>query len=279
MAGGIEFTKMQGVGNDFVLVDGSRYRDVDWARFAIEVCPRRTSVGADGVLVVDRSDTADLSMRMYNPDGTPDVCGNGMRCAARYWSDHGGGGGAHSLTIETRAGIRTAVSEGEGRDWTVDMGVPRFSPADIPMRVDSERVVDFPLEAAGRTIAATALSTGTTHTVLFVDDLPADEEFAAVSSALEHHPLFPERTSVMWTRVAEPSRLELRIWERGAGETWGCGTGACAAAAAAMVRGEARGRVRVESKGGVLLVEWIEGGPITLSGPADYVYSGVWPGP
>src|SRR5687767_14617519 len=144
MADGLRFTKMQGVGNDFVLVDGRGHPERNWARLAVEVCARHTGIGADGLLVVDDSDSADVLMRMFNPDGTPDVCGNGMRCVSRFVTDDGRrmteSAIPTTLTIETLAGIRTAWVEADsgGSVWTVDMGEPRFRPGEIPMLADSE---------------------------------------------------------------------------------------------------------------------------------------------
>jgi diaminopimelate epimerase len=295
---------MQGVGNDFVLVDGRAQSRDDWPALAHLMCRRHTGIGADGLLVVDHSDTADILMRMFNPDGTPDVCGNGMRCVARYVTDSrrrttddekretnsqiAERPNARmperpalptTLTLETLAGVRTACvgPESGGTHWSVDMGEPQFDPKQIPMRVDSERVMDFRLAVHGERIPLTALSTGTTHSIVFVDEMPDDEEFIRLSPAIEHHPLFPERTSVMWTQVEDSGGLQIRIWERGAGETWGCGTGSCAAAVAAILHGFVRSPVCVRSKGGELTVEWEAPGPMRLTGPAEYVYTGFWP--
>lgn len=278
----IPFTKMQGVGNDFVVVDGRRNSDLDWSTLAIEICDRRFGVGADGLLVLENSRTADLLMRMYNPDGTPDVCGNGLRCVARYAVERG----IHArdtLRIATLAGLRPAQmhrgADGRIVAVTVGMGEPRFDPISIPMRVALEQVVDYPLELlSGQTLPITALSTGTTHSVVFVDQLPDDALFSAISPQVEMHALFPERTSLMWCQVESPSRVRLRIWERGAGETWGCGTGACAAAVAAVQHGyvKAGEAVTVASRGGELHVRWREGEPIEMTGPAEYVFEGVY---
>ena len=303
MANALRFVKMQGVGNDFVVVDGVEYPGRDWARLAVEVCRRHTGIGGDGLLVVDNSDSADVLMRMFNPDGTPDVCGNGMRCVARYvaekrktknekrklqsaFHNHSGTpipntqrpNDRTTLTMETLAGIRVARMVGDsGEVWAVDMGEPRFRAEEVPILVDSERIVDFPVEVLGERIPITSLSTGTTHSVILVDELPADDRFLPLSAALEHHPLFPERTSVLWAREADSGTLELRIWERGAGETWGCGTGACAAAVASIIRGVARSPVTVRSKGGSLTVGWRAGESMLLTGPAEFVYEGTWP--
>jgi diaminopimelate epimerase len=289
----IPFVKMQGVGNDFVVLDARALPPLDWPAIAVAACSRHTGIGADGLLVIDRSLTADVLMRMFNPDGTPDVCGNGMRCVARYVADRKvtldpnpptTGDSVPkpltplSLTIETLAGIRSAVmvEGGFAERWTVDMGEPLFRPTEIPMIADSERVVDYPIEIHGERILITALSMGTTHSVVFVEELPDDDVFLRFSPALENHPLFPQRTSVMWTEVADSGSLRLRIWERGAGETWGCGTGACAAAVAGILHESVRHPVSVQSRGGTLAVEWNPGESVRLTGPADYVYQGEW---
>jgi diaminopimelate epimerase len=291
----LQFTKMQGVGNDFVLIDGREYRGMDWPGLAIEICDRRFGVGSDGLLVIDHSNIADAAMRMYNPDGTPDFCGNGIRCVARYLAEESLGVGpradppitqsynhaiTHTLNIATLAGVRRTATADPGTDHcsvTVDMGKPRFEPSDIPMLVHAGPVKDYPLEVDGKTVRITSLSTGTAHTILFVGQLPKDEEFLQISPLIEHHPLFPERTSVLWTHVKNSERIDLRIWERGAGETWGCGTGACAAAVAAQLHGYAIHPVAVHSKGGILLIEWESGGSINMTGPAEYVYTGAYP--
>ena len=272
---GIRFTKMQGVGNDFMVVDGLAYPSIDWPALAIRACQRHTGIGADGLLVVDSSDRADVRMRMFNPDGTPDVCGNGMRCVARWAIDHRRAESAKNLTIETLAGIRTAHRPAGSDDWTVEMGAPQFEPAQIPMRADSGPVIDVPITVCEREIRVTAISTGTTHAVVFVDSLPDDDTFFFLSPAIEHHALFPERTSVMWTRLIDSDHSELRILERGAGETWGCGTGACAAAVASILQKRASNPVSVTSKGGILKVDWTSGEEILLTGPAERVFEGV----
>jgi diaminopimelate epimerase len=179
------------------------------------------------------------------------------------------------LTLETLVDVREVTRAGGGL-ITVGMNRPRFEPAAVPALVDAPRLFDYPLEAAGRRWTITALSTGTAHTVLFVDDLPADADFMRWSPAIENHPLFLERTSVMWTRVDGPDRLTLRIWERGAGETWGCGTGACAAAVAAILQGRVRSPVTVASRGGELRIVWEEGEEIRMTGPAEVVYTGAY---
>lgn len=272
------FTKMQGVGNDFVVVDEAEWPGGGWPGRARALCDRRFGVGADGLLVAGSSAVADVRMRMFNPDGTEDMCGNGLRCVVRWASERGRL--SPSGRVETLAGVRdvSVLSSPTGR-FSVDMGVPRFAPADLPMGVAGERVLDFPLMVDGETLAVSVVSTGTTHTVIWVDALPSDERFSRLSPLIEHHPLFPRRTSVLWTQVDGPDTLALRIWERGAGETLGCGTGACAAAVLAHVQGKLEEpTINVVSKGGRLRVVWQgDATPMTLIGPAEVVYTGSWP--
>ncbi len=276
----LEFIKMQGVGNDFVLVDARQRQDLNWSGLAPEICNRRFGVGADGLLVISPSRVADLTMRMYNPDGTPDFCGNGLRCVARYAVER------HlvdkdSLTISTLAGTRSACvsrdDSGVIRSVTVDMGAPRFDPQDVPIKHDGERAVNIPLKVGDREITVTALSTGSTHTVIFLDELPTEPEFQEISPAIENHPAFPERTSVMWCRVESDHRIQMRIWERGAGETWGCGTGSCAAAVAGILLQRTGNEVAIVSRGGELIVRWRPGETIELEGAAETVFQGLYP--
>lgn len=273
---------MQGVGNDFVLLDGKINSGLDYSVLAQKVCDRRFGVGADGLLVVELSNTADAFMRMYNPDGTPDVCGNGLRCVARYMWDHWGyknSETAISLNIETFGNTVEAVVTPNligPPTITVNMGTPKFSPHDIPMTVLGNRVFNFPIEIDNNTFRLTALSTGSTHSVIFQDELPTDTDFLAWSREIESYPLFPERTSIMWAKVESEGKIRLRIWERGAGETWGCGTGACAAGIAAILHGFAKEKVTVVSKGGELTISWREGGAVSMTGPAEYVFAGFY---
>ena len=277
----LRFTKMQGVGNDFIVVDGRRDTALDWSTLSLELCDRHRGIGADGLLVLENTTLADVRMRMFNPDGTPDVCGNGLRCIARYAVERSIVPGDR-LRIATLAGVRDAIinrfPDGSIVSVTVTMGVPHFKPSEIPMLLASDRVIDYSLRLEnGVTLPISALSTGTTHAVTFVDSLPGDVSFRAISREVEEHPLFPDRTSLMWCKVEDAHRLRLRIWERGAGETWGCGTGACAAAVAAI---EKRlvcpgAPVTVASRGGELTISWREGEQIEMTGPAETVYEGT----
>lgn len=255
----LRFTKMQGVGNDFVVVDGRGLLDIQWSGLAREICDRRYGVGSDGLLVVDTAHGADVTMRMFNPDGTPDVCGNGLRCVARFVAEQDALGSAARLRIATIAGVRLCeVASDERGDCrvTVEMGEPRFAPRDIPAIAPGADARNMRLDIEGETVVVDALSTGTAHAVLFSQGPPADADFLRLSPLIERHRLFPERTSIMWTHVVDRRSLHLRIWERGAGETWGCGTGACAAVVAARLRGFVDDTVTVRSNGGELQVTW-----------------------
>ena len=280
----LAFSKMQGVGNDFVVVDGREQKDISWSDAAIALCDRKFGVGADGLLVLDNSESADFAMRMYNPDGSPDVCGNGLRCMARYAAERGIIS-RDEMRIETLVDVRAAQinreANGAFESVTVEMGEPRFAARDIPANLKNpdDRLINFLLPlSAGEALNITALSTGSTHSVHFADDLPDDAAFFRVSPLVENHPVFPERTSLMWCVAESPNRIRMRIWERGAGETWGCGTGACAAAVAAIAQGVAGKRdapLTVASKGGELHILWKTGGGIVMTGPAEWVFDGV----
>lgn len=284
----IPFHKMQGVGNDFVVLDG-RERDEDWSRLAIAMCHRHIGVGADGLLVLTKSSIADIGMTMLNPDGTFDVCGNGLRCLARFayeqkavtYPDSTDALPIRRVTIETLAGVREVLinlsSTGETESVKVNMGLPYFEPTAIPALLENPLDTLLPL-ANGESLRISALSTGSTHAVALCPSLPDDATFFRISPQVENHPLFPERTSLMWCTPGLENRIDIRIWERGAGETWGCGTGACAAGVVAILKGYASPMypVIVASKGGNLHIRWQEGEEIAMTGPAVAVYHGSY---
>ena len=268
---------MHGAGNDFVLLDGISAPispQLDMSRVAQLLCARHFGVGADGLLSLEPSDVANARMRMWNPDGTPDMCGNGLRCVAELAHRLGHMFNRENFNIETIAGPRQIERLPDGR-VRASMGVPQFAPAIVPIEAGAP-LLDGTLEIDGQTLQnVTALSTGSTHTVIFRDAPLTESEFQNWSPQLEHHAKFPARTSVMWAVPDGENRFAIRIWERGAGETLACGTGACAVAVAAISTDRAQSPLIVESRGGKLEANWsAPDGEITLTGRATYVYNG-----
>jgi diaminopimelate epimerase len=282
----IFFHKMQGAGNDFVVLDHLEHPEhskLDHSRLAERLCARHFGVGADGLLTLESPSDRGLEagaavrMRMWNPDGTEDMCGNGLRCvAALAWRQ--GHAPGRRFAVETLSGPR-AMEILEGNQVRAEMGEPHFAPAAIPMTPPGTwtEALNYTLPIEGQEFVNTSsLSTGSTHTVIFGDELPPETEFLRLSPLLEHHPWFPERTTILWTAPAGPDHFRVRIWERGVGETLACGTGASAVAVAAKATGRARGTVSVESRGGVLRVEWEPGQSIHLTGPAEILFQAKW---
>ena len=266
--------KFQGAGNDFVVLDlFARPLPGNFAisQAAIALCERHFGVGGDGLLTLEpASDGSEARMRMWNPDGSEDMCGNGLRCVAQLaWRQKVVSG--RTFTVQTLAGARRIEILANG-SIRAEMGAPIFAPRLVPVDVVGENALHIEIPLPNRTFSATSLSTGSTHTVLFLDAPLSDADFQHFGPLLEHHPLFPTRTSLMFAVADGPNRFQIRIWERGAGETLACGTGACAVAVAAQMTGRARGNVQIESKGGVLEVEWQPSEPIFLTGPAQAVF-------
>jgi diaminopimelate epimerase len=276
----ISFQKMHGTLNDFVVFHDLDSKVVLTSQQVTRICDRRAGVGADGVIVVRPSDKADFFMDYINADGSvAEMCGNGIRCLSKYVYDNGLTTKT-TLPIETRAGVKI-VELSPGCDGTissvrVDMGQPIFEPDHIPAKVDTDRipVTDYPVESEGRVFQATLLSMGNPHCVIVVDEDPASfpEKFGR---AIEHHPVFPARTNVEFIRVAGPNRLVMRVWERGCGETFACGTGACAAVVAAALKGLVNGSTLVELLGGDLEIEWKNNkDQVVMTGPAVFAFEG-----
>ena len=255
----MRFTKMHGVGNDFIILDPGEAAGRDLPDLARRICDRHFGVGADGILIPDPSDVADLKMIYLNSDGSPsEMCGNGIRCLARYAKDRGLLSG-NALTVEAGAGVKKVVLLGDGSS-RVDMGAPEFG------SVDKLRGFCF-----------LRVSMGNPHAVAFLE---SEEEVGAlnlreVGPPVENDPLFPDRTNVEFVHVRGTHEVRMRIWERGAGETLASGSGSCAAAVAAVRRGLAQSPVRVVMDGGSVEIEWTgEGEPVYITGPAEYVCEG-----
>jgi diaminopimelate epimerase len=276
------FVKMHGLGNDYVYVDlfETSFDLAAAPDAARRLSPRRTGVGADGLIFVAPSERADGRMIMFNADGSRGrMCGNGLRCAARLL--HEKLGFKKALTIETDAGLREARVLSSDPDGTVvvaaDMGRPSFDPKTIPIRSNDEHV-DRPLplpSCGGMAPRATCLSMGNPHAVLFVDD-PAVAPVTTLGAEIEALPYFPERTNVEFVRVVAPDRLSMRVFERGSGETAACGTGACAALVAAARTGRAGRSAVVAMQGGEARVDWEADDRVLLTGPTVVVFRGVF---
>lgn len=269
----VQFTKMQTVGNDFIVINWEE-EELSWNLISKRLCDRHFGIGADGLILILPSNVADYRMRMFNPDGTEDMCGNGLRCSVRVFCEskdiH-----RNDIEIETINGIKKA--EIIDKDyWTIkaNLGEPILDPKKIPILLDFSPIIDYPLVAKYKIFNATIISMGTTHSVIFYKDLP-DDIFRDYSPIIENHPLFPERTSVIWVIDEDFSELKIRIWERGVGETLGCGTGACAAVVAKALNGGKNLNFRVTSKGGTLYVEWRSGKDIFLSSRVEKVFEGT----
>jgi diaminopimelate epimerase len=267
----VPFAKVQSIGNDFVLIEAADLPELPLEEVARSVCRRRLSVGSDGLLVIAPEEDA-IRLRMFNPDGSEDFCGNGLRCAALYaWNR---GWAQQNMTIlHLGREVEAAIDPTTLRISTV-LEPASFEPSVIPL--DSAQELYFePLEVAGRNLVLSALTTGSAHTVILVAELPDNETFLEVSSELEAHPLFPERTSVIWAQVRDEECMHIRIWERGAGETLGCGTGSSAAAAVYFRRRQIGGSIEIVNPGGRIWVEMASwNSPITIEGQAEIVYRG-----
>lgn len=275
--GHLEFAKMQAAGNDFVVVDATEYRDVDWPMAAQFLCRRHFGIGSDGLMTVGSLADGGYRVRMFDPDGSEDFCGNGTRCAAVF-AHHQGMIESDRFTLSTKWGeldVQLRLDSGRVTGATIGMGRAAFDPKRIPCALPGDCVIRRRLEVTGEALEISAVSTGTTHTVVFDSDLPSDARFLKWSARIEHHPVFPEQTNVLWAVVESPQRIHVRIWERGGvGESLACGTGACAIAAVGQRLGLTGDRVTVVSNGGELHVTLDGQGEAWLTGPANRVFAG-----
>ena len=282
----MNFTKLQGAGNDFVLVEADKvWRD--WPRLAIAMCHRHFGIGGDGLLLLLPSDKADLHMRVFNPDGSEaEACGNGLRCLVRYALDKGLADRKKSeISVETIAGIRKARLHTEGNKTIIQtsMGEPKFSAKDIPIVLEpgthfspAKPIMDYPVTVDGRKLALSFVAIGNPHAVYFGQQPVVDFPLSQLGPKVEQHPIFPNRVNFEVARVLSPKQIEGRVWERGVGETLSCGSGACAIAVSARLHGYTDSKVDIKLPGGILGVEWDGTGEVFLSGTAEIVFSGEW---
>lgn len=269
----INFVKMHGLGNDFILIDCIKQNLPEPEKFAINYCNRRFGIGADQLLLLSSSAKADFKMRIFNADGSEvEMCGNGIRCFAKYIWDRGLSS-KEILEVETLAG--TIKPKKIGELVQVDMGKPEFSPSKIPVDSNGERAFDLLLEVSGWHTKLNCLSMGNPHAVIFLDEEPKNFAVTKYGPLIENHPIFPKRTNVEFAYVKNPTEIIMRVWERGAGETLACGTGACATAVAAMIKGFTKNKVTVHLLGGDLIIEWADNGHVYMTGPAEEVFEGT----
>lgn len=274
----MKFAKMHGLGNDYVYVSTfDQPAPADPPAAAIAVSDRHFGVGSDGLILIEPSEKADARMRMFNADGSEsEMCGNGVRCVAKFIHDHGIATKPR-VTVETGRGVLTLdleVEGGKARRVRVDMGPPILEAEKIPTTLPGDPPVDAPLLAGGREFAVTAVSMGNPHAVIYVDDVasfPVDE----FGPLLENHPAFPRRVNVHFVEVLSKREAKMRTWERGSGITLACGTGACAVAVAGVLTGRTADRLLAHLPGGPLELEWAGGtASVFMTGPATHVYWG-----
>ena len=274
----IKFTKMQGLGNDYVYMDAIHQKLENESSLAQFVSNRHFGIGSDGLILICKSDVADFKMRMFNSDGSEaEMCGNGIRCVGKFVYDKGLTDKT-TVTVETLAGIKTLelnTKEGKVETVKVDMGEPILNPKEIPVISDEEPVKNLMLEAEGRKFKFTCVSMGNPHAITEVEDT---EKFDVekYGKVLEVDKVFPNKTNVEFIQIVDKNHVKMRVWERGAGETLACGTGACATAVACYLNGKTDRNVEVELLGGKLFIEWNEeNNHIYMTGPAVTVFEGV----
>ncbi|MHC4462472.1 MAG: diaminopimelate epimerase [Planctomycetota bacterium] len=290
----MRFTKMHGLGNDYVYVNCFEEKIENAARLAQIVSDRHFGIGADGLILICPSQTAHVRMRMFNADGSEaEMCGNGIRCAAKYTYEHklaeaggpfsvlGGPPCPSSLNIETGNGILAVGlitdSSNKVEKVCVNMGQPTLAPKDIPAKLTGEKVIEEPIEILGQKLLMTCVSMGNPHAIFFCDDIRSIE-LEKLGSAIENHSLFPNRVNVHFVQVDKPTEFAMRTWERGSGITLACGTGACGCCVAAVLTGRSERICTAHLPGGALDLNWCEkDNCVYMTGPAVEVFEGTWP--
>ena len=291
----MKFVKMHGTGNDFVMVDGRRLPARDWSALAQEMCDRHFGVGADGLILLLPSDVAELRMRMWNPDGSEaEMCGNGIRCFTKLALEQGMVRlSGEEMRAETGAGVlglRPVYQREVVVAVQVNMGPPTFDPAKVPVAVPSSYKVDpdvkgvrwlreYPIDVEGDRYELACVSMGNPHVVHFTDRPLESFPLETLGPRIERHAFFPKRVNFHIAHVTDRSHIQMRTWERGAGMTLACGTGACAVAVAAHQLGLTDAEVQIHVPGGLLTINWPGTGDVFMTGPAQTVYDGEWPEP
>lgn len=273
-----EFTKYHGLGNDFILIDNrSKSAPLITSEQAVQWCDRNFGIGADGVIfALPGLEGTDYSMRIFNADGSePEMCGNGIRCLAQFLADLQGITDSKEYRIHTLAGVITPKLEGNGK-VRVNMGMPQLLASQIPTTLvqGDQKVIDVPLEVGGKSWQVTCVSMGNPHCITYVEDVSAIP-LELIGPQFEHHSVFPKRTNTEFIQIVHPDYIKMRVWERGAGATLACGTGACASVVAGVLTGKCDRTSTVELPGGCLDIEWSEVDQrIYMTGPAQRVFTG-----
>ena len=275
----MKFTKMQGLGNDYVYVNGFTEETGDRSELAKKISDRHYGVGSDGLICINPSKVADFEMEMYNADGSRgEMCGNGIRCVGKYVYDYGLTDKT-SISVETLGGIKYLelnVVDGKVATVKVNMGSPILEPSKVPVVYEGDSVIDKPIEVDGITYNMTCVSLGNPHTVVYVDDVKG-LDLEKIGPGFENHKVFPNRVNTEFVRVVDRKTAEMRVWERGSGETLACGTGACAVAVSCILNGFTDNIVTVKLLGGDLLIEWDrEKDVVYMTGAATTVFDGEW---
>ena len=280
----LQFTKFHGLGNDYLVIEAEQVSEViDLGDFARRICNRHYGAGGDGIAIIGKlnSDEADFSCRIFNPDGSEaGLSGNGTRCAVAYLY-YTGAWTKDELRLSTRTGLKRYFLRGRPAAgkflFESELGQPKFNTQSIPMSINPPRdaVIRYPLPVDGQPVMITAMQMGNPNCCIFVDDFDA-LNWRKIGKAIEVHPQFPDRTNVVFVKVLDRNLIELRIWERGVGETTASGTCSCAGAVAAMINEKTDRDVRVVMEGGEVRIKWREDGQVVITGTAEVVYSGVW---
>ena len=276
----MKFTKMQGIGDDYVYVNCLQETIENPSELAKKISDRHYGVGSDGLIMINPSDKADFEMEMYNADGSRgEMCGNGIRCVAKYVYDYGLTDKT-SISVETLAGIKyldLTVEDGKVVLVKVDMGKPMLRPEEVPVVSEKEEVIDEPITVDGQEYRMTCVSMGNPHAVVFIDQDVKEFPLETVGVKFENHERFPKRVNTEFVNVLDRHTAQMRVWERGSGETLACGTGACAVAVACALNGLTEDEVTVKLLGGDLQIKWDrEKNTVYMTGPAEVVFDGEW---
>lgn len=274
----MKFTKMQGIGNDYIYVNCFEEKVDDPERVSQIVSDRHFGIGGDGLVLIMPSEKADFRMRMFNADGSEgNMCGNATRCIGKFVYDNGLTDKTE-ITLETKSGIKYLTlypENGKVKTVLVNMGKAVLTPADIPMKAEGESFINKPIDVLGSEVYITAVSMGNPHAVTYVDDVMS-LDLEKIGPAFENHPIFPERVNTEFIKVLDSHTIQMRVWERGSGETWACGTGACAVAVASVKNGYFKNgeEITVKLRGGDLFITYSTDGTVLMRGAAETVFTG-----